>query len=224
MFNWTRQNTTVVAVIGGSVLVMYGFYRFSVRIMKFFFNVSEKQIFNIGFFSGIIAAAGIIAAGTVASRRWSTSADSVYRAALAELRKHESVEKALGGAWRPSGFRGYKIESYQDAVSGSARRQRSSYLQPPAPRVQMIFLVKGMERNGMVSLEAYKRWGEHHFTMLSLDLKEKNSLKAEHLFLAGSSDVTLFKELSEILGDTHTSGRAQCEELGDSDGLIETPD
>ena len=35
-----------------------------------------------------------------------------------ELRKYEAVEAAFGGAWRPSGFRGYKIESLKDALQG----------------------------------------------------------------------------------------------------------
>ena len=42
---------------------MYGFYRGSVRIMRFFFNVSDKQIFNIGFVGGMVAAAFIVGAG-----------------------------------------------------------------------------------------------------------------------------------------------------------------
>ena len=207
----------------GASLVMYGFYRGSVRLMRFFFNVSDKQIFNLGFFGGIFACLFILGAGTYQYRRVSTSADGVYRAALAELRKYESVETALGGAWRPSGFRGYKIESLKDALQGSERRQRSSYWEPPAPRVQMIFLVKGIERHGMVSLEAYKRWGEHKFSLLTLDLKGKGKLPPEHLFLEGSQDVVLFKELSEILEATSASGRPEMEEVSAVEEQEEPP-
>lgn len=192
---------------------MYGFYRSSVRMMKFFFNVSDKQIFTIGFVGGIVAALFIIAAGLWTNRRLSTSVDDVYAAALRELRKHESVEKALGGAWRPSGFRGYKMESLKDAVQGSERRQRSSFLEAPSRRVQMIFMVKGIERNGMVSLEAFKREGEYSFSMLSLDLPSKPAAKlaADHLFVTGSADVALFPELSEILNITRTDARPNAE-------------
>ena len=110
-FSWARQNTTTVAVIGGAALVMYGFYRFSVRIMKFFFNVSDKEIFTLGFVGGFLACVFILGAGYYTNARLSTSVDGVYRAALAEMRKREAVQAALGGAWRPSGFKGYKVES-----------------------------------------------------------------------------------------------------------------
>ena len=112
---WAKQNTTVVAVVLGASLVMYGFYRFSVRVMKFFFNVSDKQIFTLGVVGGIIASIFIFGVGYYFNARVSTTADGVYRAALAELRKREAVEVALGGAWRPSGFKGYKIESFSCA-------------------------------------------------------------------------------------------------------------
>jgi len=63
VFRWAQANTTVVAVICGASLVMYGFYRFSVRTMKFFFNVSDKQIFTIGFVGGMLASLFIVGAG-----------------------------------------------------------------------------------------------------------------------------------------------------------------
>jgi hypothetical protein len=212
-FSWARQNSTVVAVICGAALVMYGFYRGSVRIMRFFFNVSDKQIFNIGFVGGMVAAAFIVGAGVLANRRITTNVDSVYRAALQELRKYDAVKGALGEAWGASGFKGYKVESLRDAMHGSERRERASYFEAPAPRVQMIFLVKGIERNGMVSLEAFKRNGEYHFSLLSLDLKAvpERDLPAEHLFLAGSTDTILFREVSEILEATRNSGRPELE-------------
>ena len=77
----------------------------------------------------------------------------------------------------------------------------------------MIFLVKGIERNGMVSLEAFKRGGDYNFSLLSLDLKAvpERDLPAEHLFLAGSMDTMLFKEVSEILEATRNSGRPELE-------------
>lgn len=88
-------------------LVMYGFYRASVRIMKFFFNVSDKQIFTIGFGLGMVAAVIIVGSAAVARNRLSFHVDDVYRAALRELRKYDAVNEALGEFWRPGGFRGY---------------------------------------------------------------------------------------------------------------------
>ena len=38
---------------------MYGLYRFSVRTMKFFFHVSDKEIFTMGFATGLVAAIGL---------------------------------------------------------------------------------------------------------------------------------------------------------------------
>ena len=79
----------------------------------------------------------------------------------------------------------------------------------------MIFLIKGMSRNAMVSCEAYKRNHQYFFTTLSIDLKggffEGKKMEPEHLFIAGSEDVVLFKELSDILGVTAASGRKESE-------------
>ena len=169
--NWVRDNRTVVLVLAGASAVMYGFYRGSMRIMSFFFNVTDKQIVTIGFMAGVAATLAIAGAGALAHRHVGVSPDALYHAALKELRTRPDVTKVLGGAWRPSGFRGFKIESMKEALQGSERRQRSSYFQAPSRRVQMIFLVRGMERDGMVSLEAHKRAGNYHFDMLSLDLK-----------------------------------------------------
>jgi len=191
-----------------------------VRVIKFFFNVSEKQIFQIGFVGGIFAALFILGAGGVTYRRLTTSVDDVYAAALVALRNSPRVEAAIGQSWRPTGFQGHKLEPMTEAFVGSERRERSSYLEAPARRVQMMFLVKGMpetgpgvERSGLVSLEAFKRGGEYQFSFLSLDLKARpeKGMAAEHLFLEGSKDVVLFKELSEILESTRVSGRPEAE-------------
>jgi hypothetical protein len=192
--SWCIENRAVVGVIAGAVLVMYGFYRGSVRIMKFFFNVSDKQIFTIGCCCGALAAAGIIAAGFATHRHLSLHIDDVYHAAVRELRKHDKVEEKLGGFFAPTGFRGYVLESFEEAVKGSERRARSSYFEAPARRLQMIFQVKGATKDGMVSLEAYKRSGQYHFEMLSLDISD-----GEHLFLEGSDDHPLFPELKKFM-------------------------
>ena len=75
--DWAGENRTVVGVLFGAVLVMYGFYRGSVRLMKFFFNVSDKQIFEIGFLVGLITAVGIIGAGVATHRHLSLHIDDV---------------------------------------------------------------------------------------------------------------------------------------------------
>ncbi len=201
--SWVRHNYTIVAVAAGAGLVMYGFYRASMRIMHFFFNVTDKQIFNLGFLAGLAAAAAIAASVVYATRRMTFRVEDVYRAALRELRKYEGVNEAMGGAWRPTGFRGYAVESISDAVKGSDRRARSSFLEAPARRVQMIFMLQGIERDAMVSLEAHKRAGAYHFDMLSLDTRPKRSERGaneagEHIFLAGEKDHALFDDVAEI--------------------------
>ena len=208
MWSWARQNNGVVLVVGGMTLVMYGFYRGSVRIMKFFFNVSDKQIFTLGFMAGMVAAAAIAGSGAVAARRLSSfHVDDVYRAGVKELRKHAQVSECLGGSWQPGAFRGYAVESLRDAVQGSERRARSNFWEAPARRVQMIFVVKGPERDGMVSLEAHKRGGEYHFEMLSLDMNESRTMPAEHLFLAGKDDHALFDEVADLLGASRAAAQ-----------------
>ena len=211
MGSWVRQNPTVVMVVVGMTAVMYGFYRGSVRLMKFFFNVSDKPIFTLGFMAGLFAMLGITGSMFWASRRLSFHVDDIYKAALRELRKYEVVTDKLGGAYRPGGFRGYSVESLSEAVAGSETRARSSYFEAPARRVQMMFMLRGLDRDAMVSLEAYKRTGSFHFEMLSLDLVAKPAagLKAEHLFICGESDHILFQEMNEFLDAARESGRPE---------------
>ena len=95
------------------------------------------------------------------------------------------------------------MESLNDALRGSERRERSSYFEPPSRRVQMIFMLQGIERDAMVSLEAHKRAGAYHFDMLSLDTRPKRSERGateagEHIFLAGEKDHALFDDVAEI--------------------------
>ena len=81
----------------------------------------------------------------------------------------------------------------------------------------MIFMVKGVERNGMVSLEAFKRGGAYVFSMLSLDVKadSRRGLASDHLLVKGS-DTVLFTELSELLETTRKSGRKEADDMGES--------
>jgi len=206
-----RQNRTTVAVVAGMTLVMYGFYRASIRVMRFFLHVPPQQIFTAGFIGGILAGLGIAAAVFIVRRRLTFHVDDIYGAALSELRKFPKVDEALGGAWHQGGFRGYTVESFQEAAIGSERRARSSFFEAPSRRVQMIFMVRGLERDGMVSLEAYKRGGEYIFDMLSLDVgpNADGTMPPEHIFLEGSSDHILFCEISEVLGKTRASGRPE---------------
>jgi len=135
----------------------------------------------------------------------------LYRAALARLRANSEVETKLGEFWRSSGFRGYKIESLKEAVQGSERRARTSFLEAPSRRVQMVFMVQGIERSGMISCQAYKRSGDYVFDMIALDLLPTASGKpSEHIFLEGKQDQILFTELGLILDATRGSGREEA--------------
>lgn len=192
---WLSAHRSFVAVVCVGLLVMYGFYRVSVRLMRFFFNVSDKQIFEMGFAIGALFAAVLSIGLWWALRRFTVRTDMVYAAAVKELRKHESVDKALGGIWRPGGFQGFAVESFEDALKGSERRQRSSFLEAPSQRVQMIFPLKGLEDEAMVSLEAYKRHGDIIFEMLSVKVYGSK----EHLYLIGEENHQLFSEVAEVL-------------------------
>ena len=194
--SWMSHNRTMVAVMCGASIVVYGLYRFSVRTMKFFFHVSDKEIFTIGFATGLVAAAGIAAAVLLVNRFITFQPDHLYRAALQELRKNSAVEEALGGFWRPTNFRGYAAESLEEAVRGSERRARSTYLEAPSRRMQMVFGVQGAKHDGVVSLEAHKRGTKIWFDMLSLDVRGSK----QHMFLKGDKDRPLFPEIAEVLG------------------------
>lgn len=200
---WVMQHSSILLVMAGASLVMYGFYRVSIRTMKFFINVTDKQIFNGGFVLGLLAAAAVAGTGIFAYRFSTFHVDDVYRVALRELRKYEAVSTALGGAWLPGKFRGYAIESMTDAMKGSERRSRSSFFEAPSRRIQMVFQVRGAARDGLVSLEAFKRGGKYHFEMLALDVRGTQ----EHIFLAGDEDHALFPEVLEALESARESQR-----------------
>jgi len=207
---WANSNRTVVGVLTAACAVMYGFYRASMYIMHFFFNVSEKDVFNIGFAFGLVTAILVVGAGAYAQRRVTVDPGQVYRHAVSCLRQHEVVNEHLGEFWRASGFRGYKVESLTDAVQGSERRARTSYFEAPSRRVQMIFMVKGIERSGMVSLQAHKRSGGYIIEMLALDLLAAEGKPAQHVFLEGDVDQILFSELGLLLDATRKSGREEA--------------
>ena len=103
-------------------------------------------------------------------------------------------------------------------MQGSERRARTSYLEAPSRRVQMIFMVKGIERTGMVSLQAHKRGGDYNFDMLALDLLPSSDGKkpSQHVFLEGNADQVLFSELGLLLDSTRASGRTEAARMDDT--------
>uniref|UniRef100_A0A7S4BDM3 Mitochondrial import inner membrane translocase subunit Tim21 n=1 Tax=Chrysotila carterae TaxID=13221 RepID=A0A7S4BDM3_CHRCT len=198
---WAAENRTAVLVVAGAAVVMYGFYRFSYRVMSFLINVPPHKIFTAGFALGILVALTAFGGFHFWRRYVSTHVDDVYAVALKELRKHDQVAKALGGLWRPGRFKGYVIEPYEEALRGSERRARSSYFEFPAQRVQMVFQVNGLEHTGLVSLQAFKRRGEYHFEMLAMDVLAEGALPEDerHIRLSGDKDHPLFPEVLDIL-------------------------
>jgi len=182
--------------------VMYGFYRVSLRLMRFFINVPPHQIFTAGVGLGLVVAAAAVAAFTIWNRRVSLHADHVYAAAMRELRKVEYLDEALGGFWRPGEFRGYIVESYEDALKGSERRARSNFFELPSQRVQMIFPLRGLGSHATVSLEAYKRHGAFFFEMLAVDIHSSG----EHMLLCGSIDRPLSPEVDGVLEALKVAG------------------
>lgn len=194
LFNWLRHNKVLVGVGAGALLVMYGFYRASMRVMRFFINVPPHEIFSFGMFVGALTSVVALAGFNLGRRRVTTSVPGIINAAVVQMRAHPQVEEALGELWRPQRFRGYAFESMHAAAVGSDRRARSTFLEFPAPRVQVIFPVKGLEHTGLVSVEAYKRHGEYIFSMLELDVPATGT----HVQIAGEQ-VDLFPEVLSVL-------------------------
>eukprot|EP00967_Tisochrysis_lutea_P140471 scaffold256730_cov32-Tisochrysis_lutea.AAC.2 len=52
--DWIQNNKVLLGVTGGAILVMYGFYRISMRMMTFFLNVPPQQIFTVGMAVGAV--------------------------------------------------------------------------------------------------------------------------------------------------------------------------
>ena len=53
---WAGQNRSVVLVLAGASVVMYGFWRFSMRIMHFFTGTPPATIFSFGLAAGVVTA------------------------------------------------------------------------------------------------------------------------------------------------------------------------
>ena len=170
--------------------------------MRFFINVPPHQIFSGGMVVGALTSFFAVVGLSLGRRHLTTSVPGVVNAAVKVMRTHPEVEASLGELWRPQRFRGYAFESLKDAVGGSERRERSSYFEFPAQRVQVIFPVKGLELNGLVSLEAYKRQGEYHFSMLSLDIPATG----QHIQIEGE-EVELFPEVISVLEGAKTMNK-----------------
>ena len=51
---WLQHNKALVGVAAGAVLVLFGFYRISIRVMSFFLHVPPQQIFTAGMIVGAV--------------------------------------------------------------------------------------------------------------------------------------------------------------------------
>jgi hypothetical protein len=163
-----NENRYVLLTIGAATLGMYGFYRVTVRITGFLLHVSDATIFNIGFGAGVFTAAAIVVTAVATHRYTSLSVDGLKRVALlAAQQDGQQLGSQYFEASHPN-FRAYTFESLRDAVFGSELRARSSYMQLPARRCRLMFLVHGSVHDGVIAVEGYKRNGAYHIDAMSL--------------------------------------------------------
>ncbi|KAJ1620755.1 hypothetical protein T492DRAFT_847553 [Pavlovales sp. CCMP2436] len=150
-FAMANENRFVVLTIAGALVGMYGFYRVTVKAMpksspppppqSFLLNVSDATIFNIGFVAGLVTAAIVVVAAIATHRYTSLSIDGLKHVALLRAQQDGRVAQKLGGNYFEAHpmFRAYTFETLSDAIFGTERRVRSSYLELPARRARLMF-------------------------------------------------------------------------------------
>lgn len=170
LLNAANENRFVLLTVGCALVAMYGFYKVTVKTMSFLLHVSDATIFNLGFLTGLIAAACVVAAAVATHRYTSLSVDGLKRTALIAAQQDYRVSKALGSQYfeaHPT-FRAYTFETLRDALFGSERRARSSYTQLPARRCRLMFQVHGSVHDGVIAVEGFKRAGVYEIEAMSL--------------------------------------------------------
>lgn len=158
-----NENRLVIITIGTATCAMYGFYRVLMSVTGFLLNVTDATVFNFGFGTGLLAAGAIGAAGVATHRYTALSVEGLRNAAFELMSNDPRVASKLGHKVREAQppFRATVFESMRDALLGSERRARSSYLEMPARRCQLMFQVTGNVHDAMVSVEGFKRNGKY---------------------------------------------------------------
>jgi hypothetical protein len=173
-----NEHRFVLITIAGALIGMYGFYRVTVKVMGFLLHVSDATIFNIGFATGLVAAAAVVAAAVVTHRYTALSVDGLKHAALVAAQEDIRVAQRLGHQFfeaHPT-FRAYTFESLRDAIFGSERRARSSFYQLPARRCRLMFQVQGSIHDGVLAVEGFKRVGLYEIEAMALYVTDTGEL------------------------------------------------
>lgn len=212
-----NENRFVILTIGGALVAMYGFYRVTVKTMSFLLHVSDATIFNLGFATGIVAAAAVVAAAFATHRLTSLSVDGLKRAALLAAQQDYRVAQKLGSQYfeaRPT-FRAYTFETLHDAVFGSERRARSSYYQVPARRCRLMFQVQGSVHDGVLAVEGFKRSGKYEIEAMALYVTDTG----ETVALRGDEAVGRHALFEDVLALKTQAKREREEHMEDVDPL-----
>lgn len=185
--------------------------------MSFLLHVSDATIFNIGFATGLVAAAAVVAAAVATHRYTSLSVDGLKRVALLAAQQDHRVAQKLGSQYfeaRPT-FRAYTFETLHDAVFGSERRARSTYYQIPARRCRLMFQVQGSVHDGVLAVEGFKRSGNYEIEAMALYVTDTG----EMVTLRGDDSRSRHALFEDVLALKTQAKRAREEHMEDVDPL-----
>lgn len=168
--SWIRRNVTLtnlktyypqIAAGAGALVVLYGISSAAVHVATVLLELDMKQVFYIGFLTGVGTSATIALVGIRAYRHITIQPDAVYRAALHKLMRNTVVRSELGQTLRSGHLKAYTLHPGHLSME-----KKLGWVDP---RVQLLFQVVGDKGEGMVTAEAVKHNGTLGFTLLAVD-------------------------------------------------------
>ncbi len=172
---------------------MWGVSSAAVHVATVLLELDMKQVFYIGFLTGVATSAGFVAGGWRAYRAITIAPDAVYRAALHKLQRNAVVRAELGNNLRPGHLKAYVVHPGHFSID-----KRFGWVEP---RVQMLFQVSGDKQlppsgaghgasgaEGMVTCEAVKHRGQLAFSVIALDTLAAPGKPSVLILVAGKEE------------------------------------
>lgn len=165
---------------GGALIVLYGISSASVHIATVLLELDMKQVFYMGFLTGVGTALGLGLIGLRFYRNITIQPDTVYRHALYKLARNSVIRGELGTQIRSGSLKAYVIQPGHITMDKGIRWVE--------PRIQMLFQVVGDKNEGMATCEAVKHKGALAFSVLALDTLAKPNKPSILILVAGKEE------------------------------------
>lgn len=195
--SYSRAGVVSVAV-GGTVLAGW-------KLTQFMASLSFSNVAYFGFAAGFLTAGGTAAAIMVGSQIFLLRPETVFRAAIKQVRANQEVQKALGGVPKPASFKAYSFDNGNLRISGlweklaQMAEQEQSSPQGSAdflkgriwkPRqLQLLFQVSGPLGHAMVSAQVQRIGGKLQFNSLCVDIMNSG----QRIVLSGTKEAVVYQ-------------------------------